>query len=95
MEVRSSSLRPGRLYPGHGPIVEDGSAKIQAYIAHRMEREAQVATQLTDPFIGEMTSGPGDEGAGGICGGAHASPAQSGRLSRESGPEPFFVRGCE
>ena len=35
-----------RLYPGHGPVIEDGPAKIQEYLSHRLAREAQVLTEL-------------------------------------------------
>ena len=36
----------GRAYPGHGPVIEDGKAKVQEYIKHRKEREEQVLSVL-------------------------------------------------
>mmetsp|Transcript_5385 Transcript_5385/g.9400 ORF Transcript_5385/g.9400 Transcript_5385/m.9400 type:complete len:327 (+) Transcript_5385:183-1163(+) len=35
-------LKPTKLYPGHGPIVEDAVDRINAYIEHRMGRVRQV-----------------------------------------------------
>ncbi len=35
-----------RLYPGHGPLVADAAAKIDEYVAHRLEREGQVVAAL-------------------------------------------------
>ena len=40
---RVLSLRPGRLYPGHGPPVDDGEARLEHYRDHRIERHTQVA----------------------------------------------------
>jgi len=37
---------PGRIYPAHGPCIEDGVAKVREYIAHRLERENQILTAL-------------------------------------------------
>jgi glyoxylase-like metal-dependent hydrolase (beta-lactamase superfamily II) len=35
-----------RLFPGHGPIVEDVAAKLDEYIAHRLERERRILSAL-------------------------------------------------
>jgi len=40
--------RPGRIYPAHGPLIEDGAAKLREYIAHREERERQVLAALRE-----------------------------------------------
>ncbi len=37
---------PRRIYPAHGPAIEDGVAKIREYIAHRRAREAEILAQL-------------------------------------------------
>ncbi|KAJ3790066.1 beta-lactamase-like protein [Lentinula aff. detonsa] len=39
------------LYPGHGPVVSEGTVLIETYIKHRLEREAQVlqVLQTTPP----------------------------------------------
>jgi ribonuclease/clavin/mitogillin len=43
---RMLALAPARIYPAHGPAIEDGSGKIREYIAHRKSREEQIAAQL-------------------------------------------------
>ncbi|KAI9254074.1 beta-lactamase-like protein 2-like protein [Sporodiniella umbellata] len=43
---RLLALEPRRLYPGHGPLIEHGVAKIQEYIGHRLAREQQIIQLL-------------------------------------------------
>jgi len=38
----------GRAYPGHGPVIESGKAKVREYISHRREREEQVVGVLKE-----------------------------------------------
>jgi glyoxylase-like metal-dependent hydrolase (beta-lactamase superfamily II) len=45
---RLAGLPVKRIYPAHGPVIEDGPGRIREYIDHRMERERQVLTALAD-----------------------------------------------
>ena len=46
--------RPERLYPGHGPVVTDAVERVEGYLAHRRDREAQVLAALA---AGDRTPG--------------------------------------
>lgn len=37
-----------RIYPAHGPVIEDGPARIREYIEHRLLRERQIVDALGD-----------------------------------------------
>jgi glyoxylase-like metal-dependent hydrolase (beta-lactamase superfamily II) len=37
-----------RIYPAHGPVIEDGPGRIREYIEHRMLRERQIIDGLND-----------------------------------------------
>jgi glyoxylase-like metal-dependent hydrolase (beta-lactamase superfamily II) len=43
---RLRALGPSTIHPGHGPIVADGQAKLDEYLAHRRQREQQVIDVL-------------------------------------------------
>ncbi len=43
---RMLAVEPRRIYPAHGPCIEDGTARIEEYIAHRREREQQIIEVL-------------------------------------------------
>lgn len=37
---------PGRIYPAHGPLIDDGCGKLQEYISHRHQREREILAVL-------------------------------------------------
>ncbi|XP_054712844.1 endoribonuclease LACTB2-like [Uloborus diversus] len=39
-------LEPQKIYPGHGPVIENPKKKIIEYIQHRMQREQQILDAL-------------------------------------------------
>jgi glyoxylase-like metal-dependent hydrolase (beta-lactamase superfamily II) len=43
--------RPRRIYPAHGPLIEDGVAKLREYRAHRLEREGQILAGLAEGLV--------------------------------------------
>jgi glyoxylase-like metal-dependent hydrolase (beta-lactamase superfamily II) len=43
---RLISLAPRTIYPGHGPIVDDGTGKLKEYLRHRRLRVQQVVDAL-------------------------------------------------
>jgi ribonuclease/clavin/mitogillin len=43
---RMLALEPVRIYPAHGPCIEDGTAKIREYIDHRRARDRQILAAM-------------------------------------------------
>lgn len=43
---RILALKPARMLPAHGPVIDDPAQVLREYIAHRLEREAQVIAAL-------------------------------------------------
>ncbi|KAF9431133.1 hypothetical protein BGZ76_000529 [Entomortierella beljakovae] len=48
-----------KIFPGHGPIIEDGPKKIREYIKHRLDREKQIVGVLAGETSGNVNSGVG------------------------------------
>eukprot|EP00899_Mesostigma_viride_P007886 jgi/Mesvir1/17099/Mv07535-RA.2 len=92
------------LFPGHGPVVPDGLARIHEYIAHREERERQIVAVLARaqnskgslPPVGQVAgdvlkSASGDGSA--RTAGARASRTAGVVTSGESGRAKEVVDG--
>ena len=43
---RVLALEPARLYPAHGPVIDEPARMLRIYLEHRREREAQVIDAL-------------------------------------------------
>uniref|UniRef100_A0A7E4W6N3 Beta-lactamase-like protein 2 homolog n=1 Tax=Panagrellus redivivus TaxID=6233 RepID=A0A7E4W6N3_PANRE len=41
-------IKAARIFPGHGPVVEDPHSKINEYIEHRLKRERQIIASLRE-----------------------------------------------
>ncbi|KAG5505704.1 hypothetical protein JKF63_05039 [Porcisia hertigi] len=52
-------MKPKRLYPAHGPVVEDGTARIGEIIQHRLKREQQILQVLREHMHDAAASGNG------------------------------------
>ena len=48
---RMIAATPTRLFPGHGPPIEDSLGFLARYIAHRQAREDQLWQRLSDPDV--------------------------------------------
>lgn len=46
--AKLESEEPTRIYPAHGPCIEDGKSKVRQYIEHRLQREKQILSALGD-----------------------------------------------
>jgi len=71
---------PKTLYPGHGPVVENGCATISAYIEHRLKRIVQAVDVLSGGSGGGVSgvSGGGGSGGGGSGGGGSGGGGSGG-----------------
>ncbi len=48
---RLLGLEVRRIYPAHGPVIEDGPGRIAEYIEHRLMRERQILEALGDGLV--------------------------------------------
>jgi glyoxylase-like metal-dependent hydrolase (beta-lactamase superfamily II) len=90
-------LAPAKIFPAHGPLVENGTAKVREYIEHRLEREAQIIDAVQDgadrvPAMVKIIYAAYPEslhGAAGQSVTAHLRKLENeGRVAREPGQAP-------
>ncbi|MGZ4210335.1 MAG: MBL fold metallo-hydrolase [Actinomycetota bacterium] len=90
---RVRAAKPRRLYPGHGPIVEDPDPVLASYKEHRLEREQQVlgAIDAGDRTVPEMVAriyaayDPALHGAAGLTVLAHLHKLADEGVVRQEG----------
>jgi ribonuclease/clavin/mitogillin len=80
---KMKSMFSGRAYPGHGPVIEDGKAKILEYIQHRQQREDQVLEVLRSP------KAPG--GTGRLANGDDWDPMEIVKVIYKDVPENLHI----
>ena len=56
------ALAPRRLYPGHGPVIDEACDLLRRYQAHRRAREKQVRVYLRDGVLADERGGASDVG---------------------------------
>jgi ribonuclease/clavin/mitogillin len=44
-------IKPNKIYPGHGPVVDNPQNKIEEYIKHRMQRENDILSVLSETSV--------------------------------------------
>ena len=59
------ALAPRRLYPGHGPVIEDACDLLLRYQAHRRAREEQVRAHVRHGS--GVRDGGRDDERGSLC----------------------------
>ena len=97
---RLQTLDLARIYPGHGPVIENPQEKLAEYLEHRLMRERQILAELEGggKRVPEMVRSIDREDPERL----HAAAGQSvlshldklegeGRVKRESGPDPRFT----
>ncbi|KAF9944653.1 hypothetical protein BGZ70_004453, partial [Mortierella alpina] len=71
LERQLTILAPGggpasyKIYPGHGPVIEDGPSKVREYIKHRLDREKQIMAVLGHASGSNSSSSSGNSSPAG------------------------------